>query len=114
MQNFATTNLIANACILYSLVVLCAFATIRIVDAPPAPASLRLFNQNAFYLFVGTSAFVYEGSAALVVPLQEAVRPELRERFPRMYIRTCGGIIATYRPRRLVESGSRRRRGSRP
>ena len=39
---------------------------------------------------------MYEGSAALVVPLQEAVRPTARDKFPGLYLRTCGGIIITY------------------
>lgn len=96
MQNFALTNLVANVLILYAIVVLAAFATVSVAKAPPAPSSLPLFNPKAFYLFIGTSAFVYEGSAALVVPLQEAVRPDLQREFPRLYLRTCGGIIVTY------------------
>ena len=69
MQTFATTNLIANALILYALIVLALHATTTIAHDPPASLStLPLFNRESFYLFVGTSAFVYEGSAALVVP----------------------------------------------
>ena len=110
MQTFATTNLIANALILYALIVLALHATTTIAHDPPASLStLPLFNRESFYLFVGTSAFVYEGSAALVVPLQEAAAsrtgaPTWRStrRFstnpPKMYgpVRTCAGIIATY------------------
>ena len=97
MQTFATTNLIANALILYALIVLALHATTTIAHDPPASLStLPLFNRESFYLFVGTSAFVYEGSAALVVPLQEAVKPDRRADFSKMYVRTCAGIIATY------------------
>ena len=97
MQTFATTNLIANALILYALIVLALHATTTIAHDPPASlATLPLFNRESFYLFVGTSAFVYEGSAALVVPLQEAVKPDRRADFSKMYVRTCAGIIATY------------------
>ena len=94
MQTFATTNLIANALILYALIVLALHATTTIAHDPPASlATLPLFNRESFYLFVGTSAFVYEGSAALVVLLQEAVKPDRRADFSTMYVRTCAGII---------------------
>ena len=96
MQNFALTNLVANALILYSLVVLAVYGTIEVVEHQPPLASLSLFNKQSFYLFVGTSAFVYEGSAALVVPLQEAVRRDLQPQFSTLYVRTCGMIIVTY------------------
>ncbi|KAH8087705.1 amino acid transmembrane transporter [Aureococcus anophagefferens] len=96
MQNFALTNLVANALILYSLVVLAVYGTIEVVEHQPPLASLSLFNKQSFYLFVGTSAFVYEGSAALVVPLQEAVRKDLQPQFSTLYVRTCGMIIVTY------------------
>ena len=43
--------------------------THRARDPPASLATLPLFNRESFYLFVGTSAFVYEGSAALVVLL---------------------------------------------
>ncbi|KAH8067772.1 amino acid transmembrane transporter [Aureococcus anophagefferens] len=89
MQNFALTNLVANALILYSLVVLAVYGTIEVVEHQPPLASLSLFNKQSFYLFVGTSAFVYEGSAALVVPLQEAVRKDLQPQFSTLYVRTC-------------------------
>ncbi|KAH8053016.1 amino acid transmembrane transporter [Aureococcus anophagefferens] len=96
LQNFALTNLVANALILYSLVVLAVYGTIEVVEHQPPLASLSLFNKQSFYLFVGTSAFVYEGSAALVVPLQEAVRKDLQPQFSTLYVRTCGMIIVTY------------------
>lgn len=97
MQTFATTNLVANALILYSLIVLAYHATTTIVNSPPASLeSLPLFNRDSFYLFVGTSAFVYEGSAALVVPLQAATKRGERADFPKMYVRTCAGIIGMY------------------
>jgi proton-coupled amino acid transporter len=39
--------------------------------------------QPAWFMFIGTAFFVFEGSITLVVPLQEAVyRKEDRERFP--------------------------------
>jgi proton-coupled amino acid transporter len=39
--------------------------------------------QPAWYMFIGTAFFVFEGSITLVVPLQEAVyKKEDRERFP--------------------------------
>uniref|UniRef100_A0A7S3NFV1 Amino acid transporter transmembrane domain-containing protein n=1 Tax=Aureoumbra lagunensis TaxID=44058 RepID=A0A7S3NFV1_9STRA len=97
LQKFAHTNLLANALILYSLAVLLCFGLERVVAKPTvAKDRLVLFNSATFYLFVGTSAFVYEGSAALLVPLQEAVREDLQPYFAPLYLKTAGGIIATY------------------
>ncbi|KAJ8600083.1 hypothetical protein CTAYLR_001901 [Chrysophaeum taylorii] len=93
VQNFAYTNLAANVLILYSLLVLTSFASLKVShEAQPLP----LFNPNAFYLFIGTSAFIYEGSAALVVPLQEAVRDDLQKDFAPLYLKTAGGIVLVY------------------
>jgi len=98
VQNFAHTNLAANALILYALVVLASFAGAAVSRdaADVGMPSLPYFEPSTFYLFVGTSAFVYEGSAALLVPLQEAVKRSRQHAFPAMYIQTCGGIIVTY------------------
>lgn len=98
VQNFAYFNLVANALILYSLVVLASFATTRVarLGSERTVGNLVLFNSRSFYLFVGTSAFIYEGSAALVVPLQEAVRADLQDKFAPLYLKTAGGIVFVY------------------
>lgn len=94
VQNFAYTNLVANCLIVYSLIVLAAFASASV--SHESFEDLQLFNPNAFYLFIGTSAFIYEGAAALVVPLQEAVREDLQEHFAPLFLKTAGGIVCLY------------------
>jgi proton-coupled amino acid transporter len=120
IQNFAYTNFIANALILYSLVVLSVIAAIQVFKGPAnagendndsddddddddgqltgrEPLSKYLwFNANSFYLFIGTSTYIFEGNMALVVPLQAAMREDLKLYFPRLFVRTLGGIVVLY------------------
>lgn len=98
VQNFAYFNLLANALILYALLVLTVFASFRVVRRGAAHTldHLTLFNPTCFYLFIGTSAFVYEGSAALIVPLQEAVRDDLQAQFAPLYLKTMMLIVFVY------------------
>lgn len=98
VQNFAYFNLLANALILYALLVLTVFASFRVARRGAAHTldHLKLFNPTSFYLFIGTSAFVYEGSAALVVPLQEAVRDDLQAQFAPLYLKTMMLIVFVY------------------
>ena len=52
---------------------------------------------DAWYLFVGTSFFVFEGSITLLVPLQEAVREKRdRDAFPRLNVRVQHCIVTFY------------------
>lgn len=55
-----------------------------------------LFNPSSFYLFIGTSTYIFEGNMALVVPLQGAMREDLKTQFPRLFVRTLGGIVVLY------------------
>jgi hypothetical protein len=66
----------------------------------------RLFNPRAFFLFVGTAAFVFEGVMALCLPLYSALPwpgddsahdgNHLRARFPHLFITVLGAIVAFY------------------
>ncbi len=53
--------------------------------------------QPAWFMFIGTAFFVFEGSITLVVPLQEAVyKKEDRERFPMVNQDVTIGIVVFY------------------
>ena len=59
--------------------------------------SLDAFNPAGWYLFLGTSVLLFEGSITLLLPLQEAVQtPSDREEFARMYVRVIMGIVTFY------------------
>lgn len=110
IQHFTYTNLIANVFILYSLLVLGALATTKTLAGPTAPSSNNLvnvphrapiskhwlFNAESFYLSIGLSTFIFEGMAALVIPLQSAVREDAKHRFPALFVRTLALIIGIY------------------
>eukprot|EP00613_Pedinella_sp_CCMP2098_P065985 CAMPEP_0171988548 /NCGR_PEP_ID=MMETSP0993-20121228/275957_1 /TAXON_ID=483369 /ORGANISM="non described non described, Strain CCMP2098" /LENGTH=700 /DNA_ID=CAMNT_0012641523 /DNA_START=80 /DNA_END=2183 /DNA_ORIENTATION=+ len=119
IKSFAPTNLVANGLILYSLLVLGAFAVATVhlhrselllpaEDAPQATANTdqeevatrnpanRWFNFSQCYLFAGTAAFLFEGTMALALPLQGAVKPSLRHGFPALFVGTLGVIISVY------------------
>jgi len=82
-------------------------ATTSIVSDPPMTAELHVivqklyqltpFNSSGWFLFIGTSVLLFEGSITLLIPLQEAVaKPRDRQRFPRLYSRVILGIISFY------------------
>lgn len=59
-------------------------------------AALAPYNKD-WFLFIGTSVLMFEGSITLLVPLQEAVHSEQeREAFPRVYRKVIVGIICFY------------------
>lgn len=54
-------------------------------------------TNDTWFLFVGTSFFVFEGSITLLVPLQEAVvRPDDRKKFPMTDIHVTIWIVVFY------------------
>lgn len=96
IRGFAVTNMIANLLILYSLVTLTSYALYTMSTGNGHPSQITAFNPDQFYLFVGTSAFVYEGLAALVIPLQASVRPSIQEGYKGVFFKTVTGIIISY------------------
>lgn len=96
LQNFAVTNLVANALILMSIATLVYFAIDTIDDVDRVHETLVMFNDSSFYRFVGTSVFIFEGIMALCVPLQQAVREDIREDFPTIFVVTLGIIVVSY------------------
>lgn len=59
--------------------------------------NLTPFNEDGWFLFIGTSVLLFEGSITLLIPLQEAVaKPQDRQTFPTLYPLVILGIIAFY------------------
>jgi proton-coupled amino acid transporter len=58
---------------------------------------LNPFNSDGWFLFIGTSVLLFEGSITLLIPLQEAVAaPHDRQYFPQMYPNVILCIIWFY------------------
>ena len=115
LKYFIPTNLAATVLTMYSLVVLCVFGIVKVItalggsgdDSPSeqnhtassffsTTIAKNLFNPSQFYLFIGTSAFIYEGAAALFVPVQAVIRTDLQPQFPRLFLKTVAGIVGSY------------------
>jgi proton-coupled amino acid transporter len=59
--------------------------------------NLTSFNSSGWFLFIGTSVLLFEGSITLLIPLQEAVAtPQDRQYFPNMYPNVILCIIWFY------------------
>jgi proton-coupled amino acid transporter len=107
IRKLTVTNLLANALILYGLITCLGFAfsdAIKNVDGrgPMEEIMFRFtnldtFNSSGWFLFIGTSVLLFEGTITLLVPLQEAVyREEDREKFPIVYQKVIMCIICFY------------------
>ena len=107
IRRLAVTNLIANLCIFYGLALCLIFAfgaamsvTVSTTDDETSssikPHHLAPIGSQ-WFLFVGTSVLLFEGSITLLVPLQESVtRPDDRQRFPQTYYTVILSIIFFY------------------
>mmetsp|Transcript_12018 Transcript_12018/g.34441 ORF Transcript_12018/g.34441 Transcript_12018/m.34441 type:complete len:550 (+) Transcript_12018:191-1840(+) len=107
IRKLTITNLLANSLILYGLVACLAFALSTAINShdglgPIAEIAFRFsnleaFNSEGWFLFIGTSVLLFEGTITLLVPLQEAVyRAEDRKRFPIVYQNVILSIICFY------------------
>jgi solute carrier family 36 (proton-coupled amino acid transporter) len=106
IRKLTITNLLANILILYGLTTCLGFAFAHAIESDTGLGPLdeimyKFTNLDAFkggwYLFIGTSVLLFEGSITLLVPLQEAVhREEDRKQFPQVYRRIIFGIISFY------------------
>ncbi|CAB9527965.1 Vacuolar amino acid transporter 4 [Seminavis robusta] len=108
IRKLTPTNVVATGLIAYGLffVLILAFvqgmAPTEDYNAPYA----RVFQENlanlpaatdSWFLFVGTSFFMMEGSITLIVPLQESVlRAQDREKFPKINQTVTSGIVIFY------------------
>ena len=105
ISHFTITNSIANLLILYGLVTCLGFA---IQQAMQGDSTMALVNvathwnslsaiQPGWFLFIGTSVLLFEGSITLLVPLQESVqKPCDRAQFPIVYKRVISSIVCFY------------------
>eukprot|EP00536_Pseudo-nitzschia_multiseries_P011258 jgi/Psemu1/320041/estExt_fgenesh1_pm.C_3740001 len=107
IRKLTITNLLANSLILYGLITCLAFALSTAIDSndglgPIAEIAFRFskldrFNSEGWFLFIGTSVLLFEGTITLLVPLQEAVyRAEDRKQFPVVYQKVILSIICFY------------------
>ncbi|KAL7539182.1 hypothetical protein ACHAXR_011425 [Thalassiosira sp. AJA248-18] len=116
IRRLTVTNLLANVLILYGLVTCLGFAANNIGDTDDGnedggssssesftqevfyrAQSLPAFNPSGWFLFLGTSVLLFEGSITLLVPLQEAVHtPSDRRKFPSLYRKVILGIVSFY------------------
>jgi len=126
IRHLTVTNGIANSLIMYGLITCLGFAFQNAIvpvqnvqeenggddngdwydeDSQRGPIAeifykifhLNAFNSNGWFLFIGTSVLLFEGSITLLIPLQEAVAtPQDRQYFPKMYPNVILCIIWFY------------------
>jgi proton-coupled amino acid transporter len=109
IRRLTVTNLLANVLILFGLTSCLGLAMRqmgeRSVEASTSfleemvhrAKSLPAFNPDGWFLFLGTSVLLFEGSITLLVPLIEAVHtPEDKQKFPSMYRKVILGIVSFY------------------
>ena len=112
IRRLTVTNLLANVLILFGLIS-CLGLAIRQMGGEPSgesseeesfmekalyrAKSLPAFNPDGWFLFLGTSVLLFEGSITLLVPLIEAVQTqEDKKKFPTMYRKVILGIVSFY------------------
>lgn len=111
IRRLTVTNLLANVLILFGLIS-CLGLAIRQMGGDPAgessgesfmekalyrAESLPAFNKDGWFLFLGTSVLLFEGSITLLVPLIEAVQTQSdKKKFPTMYRKVILGIVSFY------------------
>lgn len=110
IRKFTLTNLLANGLILFGLLTclgLCLQQCLTVGTAGVQQsawqnvkehvADMDAINRQTWFLFIGTSVLLFEGSITLLVPLQEAVAaPQDRAAFPAVYRRVILGILTFY------------------
>eukprot|EP00934_Nitzschia_sp_Nitz4_P002819 Nitzschia sp. Nitz4//scaffold86_size83305//53590//55294//NITZ4_005266-RA/size83305-snap-gene-0.162-mRNA-1//1//CDS//3329559262//2809//frame0 len=106
IRKLTVTNLLANILILYGLATCIGFAFVNAIESEEGLGPVReilhkIDNLEPFndgwFLFIGTSVLLFEGSITLLVPLQEAVySDEDRAKFPVVYRKVILGIISFY------------------
>mmetsp|Transcript_3224 Transcript_3224/g.4637 ORF Transcript_3224/g.4637 Transcript_3224/m.4637 type:complete len:622 (+) Transcript_3224:288-2153(+) len=112
IRRLTVTNLLANVLILFGLTSCLGLAmrqmgeenggagdesTSFLEEMVYRAKSLPAFNPDGWFLFLGTSVLLFEGSITLLVPLIEAVNtPEDKQKFPSMYRKVIIGIVSFY------------------
>mmetsp|Transcript_36731 Transcript_36731/g.42030 ORF Transcript_36731/g.42030 Transcript_36731/m.42030 type:complete len:591 (-) Transcript_36731:66-1838(-) len=120
IRHLTVTNALANGLIMYGLITCLVFAFGNAIvptveqesdeaeggdDSNRGPfaeiiykfLNLTPFNSSGWFLFIGTSVLLFEGSITLLIPLQEAVAtPQDRQHFSKMYPNVILCIIWFY------------------
>merc|ERR1711935_197489 len=107
IRKFTITNSLATALTLYGLTICLALALSNAIKSETGrgPISeiidrfmnLDMFNNEGWFLFIGTNVLLFEGTITLLVPFQEAVyREEDRKKFPIVYQNVISSIICFY------------------
>lgn len=106
ISHFMPTNSIANFLILYGLVTCLGFAVMEATRGNGSSAwqNVQTHVRDSFtpleqgwFLFIGTSVLLFEGSITLLIPLQESVQGATdRARFSVVYKRVILSIVAFY------------------
>jgi len=112
IRKLTPTNMIANALILYGLITCIGLALSTTFFTPNNPTmqetkpmqnfydhvttSLSPFEKD-WFLFIGTSVLLFEGTMTLLIPLQEAVETkEDRAKFPVIFQKVIICVISFY------------------
>jgi proton-coupled amino acid transporter len=107
IRKLTCTNFAANILILYGLMLCLGFAFEEMIHSSDIATNwhanlLESFStlepfKSQWFLFVGTSVLLFEGSITLLIPLQESVvLEEERQQFPSVYRRVIICIIVFY------------------
>lgn len=110
IRKFKMTNLLGNILIFYGWFACLGFAVKamlnfddKVLDEPfierviHRVEDLKPFNPVGWFLFIGTSVFMFEGSITLLVPQQEAVHTASdRRKFPALYSKVIISIVCFY------------------
>jgi len=107
IRKLTVTNLLANVLILYGLITCLGLAFSNAIKSVSGRgpveeilfkfSNLDTFKSEGWFLFIGTSVLLFEGTITLLVPLQESVyREEDRQQFPIVYQKVIISIICFY------------------
>ncbi|KAL7568810.1 hypothetical protein ACA910_007226 [Epithemia clementina (nom. ined.)] len=101
IRRLTPTNILATFLIAFGLLSCLIIAVATTMKDPESNFVSRLTSlpptNHNWFLFVGTSFFVFEGSITLLVPLQEVVfAPSDKERFPMVNVEVTSGIVVFY------------------
>merc|ERR1719343_103024 len=106
IRKLTPTNMIANALILYGLITCIGLALSTTFFSSPAKPMENFYEhvttslvpfEKDWFLFIGTSVLLFEGTMTLLIPLQEAVETkEDRARFPAIFQKVIICVISFY------------------
>jgi len=106
IRKLTPTNVLATMLIFYGLCMVMVMAIVQSLTMSDSNDEVRAFQENlaslpaltnSWFIFIGTSFFMMEGSITLLVPLQEAVyQPEDKAKFPAINQTVTAWIVIFY------------------